>query len=499
MNGHFRLSDRGLFALLTTICMLVASTAYGAGFEVGENTPRSLARGGTGAVHMNNPSALYFNPALLSRVDGNQVLVSANALRLDVDFQRDDFYINPDDEAPTHVFDPAHNQTGLFPLPFGAVSFDVGPESLSVGAGVFGPPAYGNPCYGVIEDGTCQAERIGATRGIVVETDMIVAYAGVGVGYAFDLGDERQLDLGVTLAGAYQTSDFSVVVEADTGASRPWEEDPDNESFVRGQDLSGLAPTGFFGIAYTDGPMRVAASYRPPIRWDLTGFADVDFSDDLESLEVALTDDTFHLETWQAGSLRVGWGLQGGEHPADGRLPRWDLEINAVWENWSLVDHFRLELEGDLEVGAVNHQFELYPMYQRKGYQDTLSLRTGFSFGVNSWLTAHTGGFLETAAQPVAYTSADFVSWERYAPSAGATLHLPSNLTLDLGYTLILSPSRTVTNGEVYNAIPLSACRGPDFEADACERQGHPPGNPQNEGQWSTHTQIFGAGLTWKY
>lgn len=483
--------------------LFVPTMGYGAGFEVGEHTPKATARGGTGAVNTTDPSAVYFNPALLSQAGDSQLLLSSNFLSMNVEFQRDDFH-RPFTDDP-QSFETAENQTGIFPIPFITATFDLGPENLSLGAGAFSPSAYGNPCYGNVEDGECLPQRDLATRGMAVETDMIVAYLGAGAAYRFDLGEDRKLDLGLTAALAVQNSDFAVVADANLDRSPPWREDPDNEAFVRGEDLRGVAPTGILGIAYTDGPFRLGASFRPPIRWRLTGTADVEFSDFLQTLEMGLTDDTMHLDTWQAGSLRLGWGVVGGTHPADAERPRWDLEINAVWENWSLVDYFRLELDGDVQTPAFqtgdgdDASVTLYPVYQRKGYQDTLSLRSGFSYGINSWLTGHMGAFLETAAQPLAYTSADFVSWERYAGSAGASFHIFDDLELDIGYTFIYSPSRTVTHGEVYNPIPMSACRGPDYEQDACEHRGTPPGNPQNAGQWDAHFQIFSAGLTWNY
>ena len=495
------LSSLALWGLI----VLPADSAVAAGFEVGENTAEATARGGTGVVNTRSASAVYLNPALLTR-SGSQLLVSSNFLTLDVEFERDDFYARPSREQPDQTFDPATNQNGVFPAPSLMGSLEVGPEELTMGAGLFGPPAYGNPCYGVIDDGQCRPNPQGATRGMAVEADMVVVYAGVGAGYQFDLGEDRQLDVGLTAALAYQDTDFSVVVESDPQVSPPWREDPDNEAFVQGQDMRGFAPTGILGVAYSTGALRLAASYRPPMRWNLTGRADVDFPESLRDQEAQLSDDTIHMQTWHAGSLRLGWGLEGGEHPADPHRPRWDLEVNTVWENWSVVDHFRFEFDGVIETRALppdaDGQYpyvELQPIYQRKGYQDTISLRTGFSFGVNSWLTTHTGGFLETPAQPVAYTSADFISWERYAASLGATFHLPAGLEVALGYTFIHSPDRQVTNGEVYNPVPLSQCRGPDFDAGACRDPGTPPGNPQNEGTWRANFQILSAGLSWTY
>ncbi len=492
------------FALALVALIALPSTALAAGFEVGEHTPRSLARGGTGVVNTADPSTLYFNPARLPSVEGHQILGSVNIWDLDATFQRDDFVYEPGAEPQS--FELAENQTGPFPIPFLAAAFDLGRDDLSAGVGIFTPPAFGNPCWGDGDD--CEPGPLDATRGMVVESDMAVVYFGGGIGKAFDLGSDRQLDIGLTAALAYQFTDFSVAAEADIDVNPPWEEDPESEAFIRGQDLTGIAPTGILGIAYTDGPFRIAASYRPPTKWNLEGEADVRWSkvlvEDLE-LDPALSDDRISLETWQAGTLRLGWGVVGGQHPRHADLPRWDLEFNTTWENWSMVDHFRLELFGGIEARALAtgsgdpQTFDLNPIYQRKGYQDAFSLRSGFSFAFNSLLTGHIGGALETAAQPIAYTSADFLSWERYTASLGATLDMTDNLRLDLAYAYIHSPDREVRNGEVYNPIPLSSCRGPDYRDGACQTEGTPPGNPQNEGLWTTRTQVFGAGLNWRF
>ncbi len=477
-----------------------------AGFEVGENTARSVARGGTGVVNKSDPSAVYFNPALLPRARGTQVLLSSNFLTLDVEFQRNDLIFERGGEQRITTFDPVQNQTGIFPAPFVTASFDVGPENLAIGAGIFGPPAYGNPCYGIREDGDCAPDPQSAARGMVTEADLIVAFLGVGAGYRFDLGEERALSLGLTGALGYMQTDFSVFVEANPAVSPPWEENPDQEAFVQAQNLTDFGPTAIAGISYSDGPLRLAASYRPPIRWSASGVVDVRFPEQMSGFGPELSDDRVSLETWHAGSLRLGAGLEGGSHPGGAERPRWDLEVNVIWENWSLVDFFRLELEGDIELRGLGQDEEgnypteiLNPIYQVKGYQDAYSLRAGFSWGFTPWLTGHTGGFFETAAQSVAYTSADFISWERYSGSLGTTFHLPAGLDLDLAYAFIQSPNRTVRNGNVYNPIPMSQCQGPDFDSERCEVPGTPPGNPQNEGEWRSRFQIVSAGLTWHY
>src|SRR5690554_6657104 len=151
--------------LLMSATLLSMPDARAAGFEVGESTARSLARGGTGAVNKSDPSALYFNPALLPRARGHQLLLNANALKLNVGFQRDDLVLRSRTETRTVTFDRVENEGGIFPAPFLTASFDVGPENFALALGVFGLSAYGAPCYGTMVDGECAFDPNSPARG----------------------------------------------------------------------------------------------------------------------------------------------------------------------------------------------------------------------------------------------------------------------------------------------------------------------------------------------
>lgn len=497
-----------------------------AGFEVGENTARSIARGGTGAVNRSDPSAVSLNPALLPRVRDHQLMLSSNFFSLDLEFQRNDLVYERGGNEERRTFAPVYHQGGAFPAPYLAASFDVGPENLVLGFGIFGPPAHGRPCFGEESPSECRPafdeeglfssrgmqgrpDTTSGARGMITETRLLVVYFTGGAGYQFELPDDRRLSLGLTAGAAYMQTAFGVFVEANPSVAPPWEESLNQEAFVYAQELTDVRPTGTLGIAYEDGPLRLGASYRPPIAWDARGRVEVDFPILLQAFDPALTSEEVSLQTNQAGKLRLGFGMVGGTHPANDGRPRWDFEVNALWENWSIVDFFRIELEGDIELRGFEEDLEtgeypqepLFPIYQAKGFQDAFSLRTGFSYGISPLLTAHLGGFLETAAQAKAYTAVDFQSWERYAGSLGATIHLPAGLLLDLGYTYIHMPDREVRTGtgKVYNPIPMSRCQGPDFESSSCQTPGTPPGNPQNEGQWSAGFQILSASMVWTY
>ncbi len=479
--------------------------ATAGGFELPENTTKSVARGGTGVVMKRDPSALYFNPALLPRARGFQALANVNLVDLNLEFQRDPLIYQLGTRTERQDFEPVQNNGGWFPAPFAAVSWDFGIENFAVALGAFGPSAYGAPCIGNKQDGDCLSDG-GAARNMVIGSDLLVAYFSAGAGYQFNNVFGGQLSIGLTAMAAYLNTSFSSTFDADMDFLPPWQEDSENEAIFYANELTDWAPTGIIGLAYARDGFRLGASYRPPIKWEAKGKVTIDFPAYLNDLGAALNSDELSFNTWHAGSLRLGVGYEGGEHPGRPELPRFDIELNATWEDWSRVEHFHIVLGGDVALHEIRDPVDDSPtllslndIYQPKNYQDVYSLRLGSSYAFLPWLSGHAGGYFETAGQPDAYTNVDFVSWQRFAAGLGATLHLGKHFDLDLAYSFIGSPSRTVTDGGVHNLIPLSSCTGPDYNDPSCPAPGTPPGNPQNNGTWSTYSQIASVGVTVQY
>ncbi len=498
--------------LLTAPLWLGDQDALAGGFELPENTTRSLARGGTGVALKDDPSALYFNPALLPRSRGFQLLLNTNLVDMDVSFQRDPLNYNIGTAPYSRTFDEVSNQRDWFPAPFLSMSWDLGIENFALGFGVFGPSAYGGTCYGQLNDaGECELipypeagdnarnfQDPNGARHMMLDTELLQIYFTLGAGYTFDLG-VANLGLGVSAAAAYQQTSFGIVIDANTFSSEaPWPEDPENEAIFRAKDLTDWRPTAIFGLAYEREGLHIGASYRPPILWRSTGTAEVILPPTAaEASGAQLTDDTVNFKTWQAGTMRLGVGWTQGTHPRFEWRPRLSFEANVVWEDWSRVENFDVSPQGDLVLTNLdNATSEIKPIQQKKGWQDTYSLRLGTSFAVNRWATLSAGGYLETPTQPNAYTNIDFVAWERYGVAGGATFHLTDWIDLDVGYGHVFMPERRVTNGEIYHSIPLSDCVGPDYNDPSCERPGQEPGNPQNEGVWNARYRTASAGFT---
>lgn len=476
---------------LSLACLILPNIALGAGFEIPENTTRSVARGGTGAVTKADPSALYFNPALLPRANGTQILLDLNLLTHDVTFSRNDLVL----ENTTREFEPTSNTSGLFAAPFLAISHDFGLDDLGVAVGIFGPSAYGKQCFGEWDGSECQFEYSNSAKHMMLSSDIIEVYFTAGAGYRFDLGNAGALSVGVAAALAWQRTNFSVVVD-EVQVAPPFNEDPANQSLLEARNLQDFQPTGFFGLTWEHSGFRVGASYRPPISWETTGEFELDLPETFEGL-AEIEGNTLNFNTEQAGSLRAGVVYEHGAHPGIEGAPKFDIEFNFVWEDWSRLEYFYIEPDVRLLVAGVEQP--LNAVVQPKQWKDTYSFRLGGSYAPLPWLTTFAGGAWESAAQPEAFTNVDFASWERTTLGIGAALHLVDWLDIELAYSAIISPDRNVTDGEVYQPIPTSGCTGPDYQEDACATKGTPPGNPQNEGEWSTFSQIFSVGTTFKF
>jgi long-chain fatty acid transport protein len=519
----FRLVS-GIGMLICILVNLPPSAAYAGGFEVPENTTTALARGGTGVASKRDPSAIYFNPALLARTEGLQITSDLNLPQLLLRFERDDLvYRTSQGEEISQSFDAVTNHSGPGPVPFLAAAYDFDIPGFGVAVGAYGPHAYGNRCYTSIENGECEFDSSNGARHMMVNSELLQIYFSAGVGYEISLADGL-MSFGLTLSAANQILNFNLVADELFPTSKPWEEDPENQAPLRVEDVTGWAPSGVIGWAYefetgdsaeecergdacSKRTMRFGASYRPPIYWESSGTYSLDFPERIPG-SPRLTDNKIELRTWQAGSLRLGWNYELGEHPGDPDRPIFDAEVNFVWEDWSRLKHFELTPGGELELDFTT--LALNPIYQPKGYQDTYSLRFGASLGVVPWMTVHWGAFLETPAQSSAGTNVDFVSWERYAATLGATAHLASWLDISVAYAYVGSPDRQVVDGNVHNQIPLSGCTGPDYEdtyfdedtgetQNLCDSPGTPPGNPQNNGSWSSSFHIASVGLNWKF
>jgi long-subunit fatty acid transport protein len=185
-----------------------------------------------------------------------------------------------------------------------------------------------------------------------------------------------------------------------------------------------------------------------------------------------------------------------------------DIELDWVWENWSVTDAFRVTVPGQVsDVTGTLDERNIPNLTLGRHYNASWSLRLGAELNMlrkesGDGPVIRFGGFYETPSVDEEWTNLDFTPFERIAGTLGFSYHI-KRWSIDLAYAYIWSPDRTVAVGEGnYDVLtPLWVCEDPS-NANYPEECAGLVGNTQtghaaNEGTYTTWTQTFSLGGTY--
>ncbi len=493
---------------LALICsgILVPATASAGGFDVGENGPRAMGRGGAYAASVAEPSALYYNPAALTRIRGLAATVNLNLMAADVEFQRDPFVLTPPElqNLPQFyreiTYAPVENESGFYPAPMLFAAHDFGLENWTFAFGVYGPPAVGRMSYPEMstEVDNSGALREGGQSYSIVNSDLLLFYPSLAAAYRIA---PANLSVGLTLQAAVLNVEYNVGVDGLNGpasALTPFEERPQLYT-PNVLEVSGATATGILGVMWDPTPnFSVGASYRPRFRIRGRGSIDVVYPEELADQEPYIDNTDATLTTRLPDVVRLGAVYRALD--AEGR-ELWDVEANVVYEGWSYNKGFEVDLEGTLRTrtDAIDPQ-RLPDLFLPRFYKDTVSFRLGSDLS----MLRNANGFgpvfrfgaaYETNGAPSEYTNIDFMPFERVTTGIGFSYHL-GRFAIDLAGGYVWMPERVVDDGEYRLLAPLWECSNPDVVVDACNTEGIGP-KPVNNGRYNASFTMMSFGLTY--
>ncbi len=426
--------------VLALVLWSTALSAHASGFYFGDNGAKALAQGGAFTGQADDLTAIQHNPAGLAQLEGPSFLLDVNGLNHQVSFLRQD--VGWDPAAPrTNLAAKVENKGGLFVVPFlgGSYGLKLGSRTLTVGLGVYGPPAVGRygfpaPDYTRDANGKYQANPVKSApnRYALINNDILIVYPSLSA--AIDVHPKVLVGASLQLV----LSNFMLRQALYSGLSTPaklTEEDPIFDSVVTVNLAGRPVVTGIFGVLWkpTD-TLAFGASYRPRIPLVATGSLDIALGEAAKGLNTVVTGDQAMLTLTLPVEIRAGVQF----HPFE----KLRLLGDVVYQGWHSVKEMTLSpMDVTMKVGSGEPQL-VSAMHIPKNWVATWSGRVGASYDLLPLLTAHAGALYETSASPDQFFSIDFAHPARAFVTLGASVHLAQ---FDVVLAGAYSPAVTTT------------------------------------------------------
>jgi len=425
---------------LVSLCLaatLVADLAAASGFGLFQHGGRATGQAGAFTARAADTSAVTYNPAAITRLDGLQAQAG-----LDFNNARDDYDSATGSFAARHViqFPPALYATWK---PAGS--------SLAYGIGVDSPFYYNQDWQPALFPGRFLTRQV-VLR--VFEVHPVVAWdlgggwsVGGGARYAFGNLDQEENGRFTIAAGAPGSPVTPVTVEVERNVSA---------------DVDDLAWD--LAIHYADTAWGWGAVYRSPLR--LKGDGDVDYRPrdvppGIPGLDAAL-----------AGRFRDGSARESFELPRELRggiwyapYPELRLEVDASLQSWSSLRNTDITYDPDAFGDGPT-------VSTRRDWDDTLSLRLGVEGDITDAFVLFGGVAFEPSPVPGATIEPGFPRGDAYVYALGFSYNFPQ-LSFDVGYSL--------------------------HEHDNRGASGQEPLNPGVTGTYGSSDQVFSAAARWRF
>ena len=475
----------------TLLFLIVPAFAFAGGFEYPDNGTTALGRAGAFTAKADDPSAIYYNPAGLSKLRGWKIMLDSN-----LTFKRVSFTRAPENGV---TYPTVKNKLSPFPGPMFVVSTDFGLKKWTFALGLYGPSAVGKVEYP--DDPDLKYPAVAPQKFELVSLDTMIAYYTLAA--AWKPVDTFSFGISLQWADMWY-SRFNLWVNTFTSAhttnTGTWP-DPNYDAVAHIDMKDHFAFTMLFGLMFRPNPaLEIGISARPiPVRFHAKGTFNVTYPTKyLHDLEanggLSLAKNRLSMDLELPIYVRMGARYIYRKHKRE----VFDIEFDTVYENWSTTKAFNLDMDAELEMNGA--RYPLKSMSIPKDYKDTWSFRLGGDYNVvrnKLWLRA--GAFFETGATPRSTTYLDFMSFNRVGVTAGLSWRIWA-FDIKLAYEHIFQPTRNIGINEtkIHEVMPISPCRAPYTSPD-CHPGGEPPGPAVGGGEYKTSFDIVSAGISFNF
>lgn len=469
---------------------------------------RSFSRGGAFIAGNDDLTALFYNPAALTRLKRPQVMLNVAGVQQFVTFQRAQTSgagaLDADTgEAGDTQFKSIENEAPAYVIPHFGFSSRLGTENTTFAFGFYPPYA---PDLAYDKNGP---QRYSLIDVLVIQTALGPSVAhkfsdwiSVGAGVAWNvLLAEQGLKISVPFHKSQIRSDFvdgEIVTLIDPPTPN---EDPANDVGFKfaAQDWKGWSWNAALMIEPPNEKWAYALMVQPPVSFDAEGTMEADFSkhvlhtegflDPIISSET-VRDDKVRLQITMPLIIKTGFAFRPSEKN--------EIEIAGVWQNWSSIENvtitdlnLRVKLNSDHqldEVRALGEEVVITDdVILPAGYRDAWSVRVGGQQDLGDDFTLRAGMFYEISAIPASTQSVSLIDGNKIGYGLGGGYKATDDWTFDFGVSQSFLESTEATNSEV-KQISVDALSGEFIE-----------GTTIGNGTYKSTSLIFGGGFTWEF
>ena len=422
-----KLSHSKVLALtLASSLSLISTASYSAAFGIAENSALGLGNAfAGGAASAEDASTIWYNPAGMTRIKGNQVVQGVHLIAPSFDYD--------DEGSTTALGGPIAADTAEDGGRFAVVPNFFYVHSLSndlkVGVGINAPfglaTKYGNDWVGKYH--TIEAEIV------TVNVNPAIAWQAtpdLSLGFGLNIQYiEATLNNKIDFASACVGTALANAVPTAVCAGVP--AGTDGFSQLEADDIS----FGFnFGALYQlSEQTRVGLAYRSEIRHKLEGDADFDVPAAVPTIPFLggaiaanFVDADLEAQPDLPASLSVSIHHQWSSNIA--------VMADATWVGWSSIPELLILFDSPLVSSAEELKLK-----------DNIRLSIGATYTTNGPFTFRTGfAYDEGAARNAASRSARFPDNDRYWLTFGASYQLNDSMSIDTGYAHIFVPDTKI-------------------------------------------------------
>lgn len=458
-QAYFRAFQRRLAATPLLAAALAVATAFAAvpkahagGFYLFERGVRPLARGGAYIAGVDDPSAMWLNPAGMAW-SGDQVMGDLTLTYIRNEYTRLDSGGN---FQPTVV---GTNQP--IPIPALGVTFDFGLPNFTFGLGTFAPNAalMEYPEYATYSTPEADITTLAPQRySLMSLAGSVLTTLTAGAAW-------RPIpQLAIGLAGHLTLGTFGtrVAISSCDGVICNFPEDTDYDAVTQLFAAPIVAGAGLVGVTYDPGPVRIGLSVGSP--FELGGHSTLQIrlpeatlfdgavavnrrgncADTVDSDREAVLNDLDHpcrdLEANMSGLwfplvIRAGVELRMIEHLK--------IEAAATYEHWQFQENVTITPNNVWVVNALGGglDYQVGDIVIPRRMQGTVSVRLGGEWEVNDSFRIMAGGYYENSSFSDRYLTVLTLDSDKIVVSAGVTFRAAGGLWTDItvGYGHLFS------------------------------------------------------------